>query len=259
MIGQFTAWDWTLSVLACVCIGLSKTGFNGVALVSVALMASVLPARQSVGVVLPMLIFADCFAVRSFRQHARWSEIRRVLPPALIGVVGGAAVMQFLNGSNPRVDTLFKRVVGGIVLALTLLQYIRVLRPGWFASEADAAGSGGRLHGWAMGGLAGLTTMLANAAGPIMALYLLAIGLPKLELVGTSAWIFLILNLCKIPFNYHFGLITADTLRLNLVLLPAVVAGVFAGRWLLRVVPQSGFQHLLLAFALIASLRLLWG
>ena len=259
MIGHFSAWDWTLIVLAAVCIGLSKTGFNGVALVSVALMASVLPAFQSVGVVLPMLIFADCFAVRSFQQHARWSEIWRVLAPARGGGAGGAVAMGFFNDPGHRIDVIFKRLVGGIVLVLTGLQYIRTARPGWFAREAEAAGSSGWLHGWAMGGLAGLTTMLANAAGPIMALYLLAIGLPKMELVGTSAWIFLILNLCKVPFNYHFGLITGETLRLNLLLLPGVAAGVLAGRWLLRVVPPAGFQQMLLAFALIASLRLLWG
>lgn len=256
MAAGFTAWDWTLSVLAALCIGLSKTGFNGVALVSVALMASVLPARQSVGVVLPMLIFADCFAVRSFRQHARWSEIRRVLPPALLGIVAGAAIMQFFNRPGQANDLIFKRVVGVLVLVLILLQYVRVLRPAWFAREAETTG---RTHAWAMGGLMGATTMLANAAGPIAALYFLAIGLPKLELVGTSAWIFLILNVSKVPFNYQLGLITADSLTLNVYLLPAVVAGVLFGRWLLGVIPQAGFQHLLLGFALLASLRLLWG
>ena len=256
MAAHFTAWDWTLSVLAALCIGLSKTGFNGVALVSVALMASVLPARQSVGVVLPMLIFADCFAVRSFRQHARWSEIRRVLPPALLGILAGAVILHFFNQPGQATDVLFKRVVGGIVLGLTLLQYVRILRPGWFAQEAAEVG---RTHGWVMGGFSGVTTMLANAAGPIMALYFLAIGLPKLELVGTSAWVFLILNVSKIPFNYQLGLITVDTLTLNLCLLPAVAAGVLLGRWLLGVIPQAGFQQLLLGFAVLASLRLLWG
>ena len=256
MTAAFTAWDWTWCVLAALCIGLSKTGFNGVALVSVALMAGVLPARQSVGVVLPMLIFADCFAVRSFRQHARWSEIRRVLPPALLGVVVGAAVLHFLNESGRATDVLFKRVVGGIVLVLTVLQYVRSARPEWFAQEAEEVG---RTRGWVMGALAGVTTMVANAAGPVMALYFLAIGLPKLELVGTSAWVFLILNVAKIPFNLQLGLINADSLRLNLFLLPAVVAGVLVGRWLLHRIPQAGFQQLLLAFALVASLRLLWG
>ena len=256
MTSHFTALDWSLCLAAALCIGLSKTGFNGVALVSVALMAGVLPARVSVGVVLPMLIFADCFAVRAFRQHARWAEIRRVLPPALLGVVAGAVVLDRFNDPGQVTDVLFKRVVGGIVLALTLLQAWRSLRPGAFAAGARA---GGRLPSWIMGGLAGVTTMLANAAGPVMSLYLLGVGLPKMELVGTSAWIFLILNLCKVPFNYHLGLINAESLRLNLTLLPGVIAGVLAGRWLLRIVPPSGFQWLLLAFALLASLRLLWG
>ena len=256
MTAHFTAWDWSLCLLAAVCIGLSKTGFNGVALVSVALMAGVLPARLSVGVVLPMLIFADCFAVRSFRQHTQWDEIRRVLPSALLGVVAGAVVLDLFNAPGQATDVLFKRVVGGIVLALTLLQSWRSLRPGADAAEARVHG---QLYGWTMSGLAGVTTMLANAAGPVMSLYLLAVGLPKMELVGTSAWIFLILNVCKLPFNYHLGLINADSLRLNLFLLPGVVAGVLGGRWLLHRIPQKGFQQLLLAFALLASLRLLWG
>ena len=256
MTAHFTPWDWWLCVVAAVCIGMSKTGFNGVALVSVALMASVLPARVSVGVVLPMLIFADCFAVRSFRQHAQWAEARRVLPPALLGVLVGAVVLRAFNTAGPAADVVFKRIVGGIVLAKTGLQAWRGVRPSAFATEARASS---RLAGWTMGGLAGVTTMLANAAGPVMALYLLGIGLPKMELVGTSAWIFLILNVCKIPFNYQLGLINADSLRLNLLLLPAVVTGVLIGRWLLRLVPQRPFGLLLLAFALVASLRLLWG
>ena len=256
MAAHFTAWDWTLSLLAALCIGLSKTGFNGVALVSVALMAKVLPGVQSVGVVLPMLIFADCFAVRSFRQHARWSEIRRVLPPALIGIIVGAVVLRFFNVPGRANDVIFKRLIGGIVLVLTIIQYVRTQRPGWFAHEAGEVGS---VRGWIVGGFAGTTTMLANAAGPVLALYFLAVGLPKLELVGTSAWVFLILNVAKIPFNYQLGLINADTLTLNLCLLPAVVVGVLVGRWLLGAIPQAGFQQLLLAFALVASLALLWG
>ncbi len=256
MTAHFTAWNWCVCLAAAVCIGMSKTGFNGVALVSVALMAGVLPARVSVGVVLPMLIFADCFAVRSFRQHAQWAEIRRVLPPALLGVFVGAVILRTFNEAGPAADVVFKRVVGGIVLVLTGLQAWRGAHPNAFATEARA---GSRLAGWTMGGLAGITTMLANAAGPVMALYLLGIGLPKMELVGTSAWIFLILNVCKIPFNYQLGLINADSLRLNLWLLPAVIAGVLVGRWLLRLVPQRPFALLLLGFAFAASLRLLWG
>ena len=218
-------------------------------------MADLLPARQSTGVILPMLLFADCFAVRAFRQHALWPEIRRVLPAALVGVAAGAVVMQLFTDPGRLSDGWFKRIIGGIVLMLTLLQFVRQRRPDWFVGLP----AGGAAFGALMGGFAGLTTMLANAAGPVVSLYLLASDVPKMEFVGTSAWIFLLLNLCKVPFSYHLGLIGIDSLTLNLKLAPAVVLGVVMGRWLLNIVPQKWFESLLLIFAALASMRLLAG
>ena len=108
-----------------------------------------------------------------------------------------------------------------------------------------------------MGLLAGDPTMLANAAGPIFALYALAVALPKFEIVGTSAWFFFIINALKMPFSIALGLIHAQTLLLNLILSPAIVAGVFGGRWIIHRVPQRVFDAFLLAFAAIAALRLI--
>ena len=105
--------------------------------------------------------------------------------------------------------------------------------------------------------LAGATTMLANAAGPVITIYCLAVGLPKFELVGTLAWFFFIINAFKVPFSAGLGLIRADTLLFNLILVPAVVAGVFGGRWLLHRLPQRLFNLLMLGFAAIAALRLI--
>ena len=85
--------------------------------------------------------------------------------------------------------------------------------------------------------------MMANAAGPIFSLYALAIGLPKFEFVGTSAWFFFIMNLVKVPFSYGLGLIHGPTLRLNLVLLPPILLGIFIGRWLTQVVPAAPVRH----------------
>ena len=252
---DFTPGQWSRAALAAVLIGMSKSGFSGVSLLSIVLMADVLPARQSTGVILPMLIFADCFAVRAFRQHALWTEIRRVLPAALLGVITGAFIMQLFADPWRLSDVWFKRIIGGIVLTLTLLQYARRQRPGWFARLP----AGSPAFVWTMGGFAGVTTMLANAAGPVVSLYLLAVGLPKMELVGTSAWIFLILNVCKLPLSYHLGLIGRESLGLNLSLAPGVVAGVFLGRALLKVVPQGWFEQLLLFFAIVASVKSLVG
>jgi uncharacterized membrane protein YfcA len=107
-----------------------------------------------------------------------------------------------------------------------------------------------------MGLLAGVTTMLANASGPIVALYALAIALPKLEFVGTNAWFFLIVNAFKVPFSLALGLIHGQSLSLNVALSPAILAGLLAGRWLVHRVPQRIFDALLLLFAGVASLRL---
>jgi uncharacterized membrane protein YfcA len=250
-----TPWQWTLAIVSAVCIGLSKTGFGGVSLLSVVLMAGIVPARESTGVILPLLLFADCFAVRAFRQHARWPEIRRLLPAALLGVAAGAVIMRSFSAPQQGHDALFKRIIGGIVLVLTLLQYLRRARPGLFGHLPV----GSRIFAWSTGGMAGLTSMLANASGPVVTLFLLALALPKMEIVGTGAWLFLLLNVVKTPFSYGLGLISTDSLWVDVCLFPAVAAGVFAGRWLLHRVPQRLFEELLLLFALIASCKLLAG
>ena len=117
-------------------------------------------------------------------------------------------------------------------------------RPDWFGDVPH-----NRWFAWGMGLIAGITTMLANAAGPIFALYALAVALPKFEIVGTSAWFFFIINSFKVPFSLGLGLIHGQTLLLNLVLSPVIVAGVFGGRWIITRIPQRMFDAFLLAFA----------
>jgi hypothetical protein len=126
---------------------------------------------------------------------------------------------------------------------------------GWLLLDEMGAGflfCAGNLGIWS-----GLATMLANAAGPVMALYFLALDVPKFVLVGTSAWFFLIVNVLKVPFSANLGLITKSSLLFNLVLCPAVALGIYAGRSLIRVIPQKLFEFMLLFFATLASLRLM--
>jgi uncharacterized membrane protein YfcA len=243
---DLTATQWLLAILSALGIGIAKSGFAGVSMVHVLIFAFLFGARNSTGVVLPMLIVGDICAVLAFRQHARWDYIRRMLGPACVGVIAAWAWMHRLD------ENLYKPVIGGIILALSALQITRMRRPDWFAHIPHA-----HWFAWSLGLLAGVTTMLANAAGPIMALYFLAVALPKLEFVGTSAWFFFILNVFKVPFSAGLGLIHRDTLLLNAALVPAIVFGLFFGRWLIRRVSQRLFDGLLLAFAAVAALRLL--
>jgi uncharacterized membrane protein YfcA len=238
--------QWLLSILAAFGIGVAKSGFAGVSLLHVLVFAMLFGARDSTGVVLPMLIVGDICAVTAFHQHARWDFIRKMLPPACLGVIAGWLLMHRLN------EAVFKPLIGWIILGLAVLQIARTLRPNWFSHIPHAM-----WFAWTMGMMAGVTTMLANAAGPVMALYFLAIALPKLEFVGTSAWFFLSINLFKVPFSAGLGLIHAGTLLFNAVLIPAIVLGLVAGRWLVTRIPQKLFDALLLFFVGIAALRMI--
>ena len=242
---HLTPSQWMLSILAGFGIGFAKSGFAGVSLLHVIVFIFLFGARDSTGVVLPMLIAGDVMAVIAFRQHARWDYIRRLLPPAVTGIIAGWWMMKHLS------DAAFKPLAGAIILALTVLQLVRLWRPRLYENVPH------RLwFAWLMGLLAGLTTMVANAAGPIMALFLIAVSLPKFELVGTSAWFFFVINCLKVPFSVDLGLIHRSTLLFNAALVPAIGTGLVAGRWCVTRVPQKLFDALLLAFAGIAALRL---
>ena len=242
---HFTVTEWLAAIIGAVSIGVSKAGFSGFGLLYVLMFAWLFGARGSTGVALPLLIFGDLFAVRTFHAHARWHYIRRMLPPACVGVVLAAGLMSHLD------DATYKPIMGWIILALVGRHLLLAARPQWFGAMPHSAA-----FAWGMGLASGAMTMMANAAGPVFALYALTVGLPKFELVGTSAWFFFIINVFKVPFSYALGLIQLPTLMLNILLIPPVLLGVATGRWLTHIVPQGMFNTLLLIFAAVAALRL---
>ena len=239
-----TLFQWTLCIIAGLGVGVAKSGFAGVSLVHVLVMASVFGDRESTGVVLPMLCIGDVFAVLAFKRHAVWRHVGRTLPIACLGV----AIGMWLMGLVPA--GAYKPIIGWTVLTLVLVQLWRMWKPAMFDKVPHSLPFAAT-----MGLLAGITTMMANAAGPVMGLYFLSVGLPKYQLTGTSAWFFLLINFYKIPFSIHLGLIHSDTLLFNLALAPVILIGLFLGRWLLHHVPQKLFDGLILAFAAVAALQ----
>ncbi len=240
-----TVQQWLLAVIAALSIGLSKAGFGGISMIFILLMAQIMPARESTGTILPMLILADIFAVYTFRRHANVRLVLRMLPPALAGIICGWLLIPIIPAES------FGRVIGWLTLALLVLMLAQKLRPQWVSVAAESRGIA-----WPFGWLAGSTTMIANAAGPVMTIYLLACRLPKLEFVGTAAWFFFVVNIAKVPFSVSLGLINPKSLMLNLWLAPAVVGGLFFGRWLLGKINQSMFEWLMIIFSLLGALRL---
>lgn len=232
--------------VSALCIGLSKAGFSGISLIAVVLLAETFGARASVGIALPMLIAADLMAVRAFQRHGSWMPVWRLMPPTALGLLAGWWLLGAIG------DDAARRAIGLCVLAMVLVQGLRRVAPDGFESLAHS-----RAFAAAAGIAGGVATMLANAAGPIIQLYLLARNIPKMELLGIAARFFLLVNLIKVPMNFQLGLIHASSLLINLWLLPAIAIGVIAGRWLVSHVPQHLFEWLILAFSLLAAGRLL--
>ncbi len=239
--------QWVLAVLGALLVGVSKTGIAGLGMLFVVIFAQILPAKQSTGVVLPLLCFGDLVAVASYRQHTQWRFLWRLFPWTAVGVLLGFFALGRID------DRQAKVLIGGIVLVLLAVHVLRRGKVG--------VGERGE-HGWwfaaIFGVLAGFTTLVANAAGPLMVIYLLAMRLPKMEFVGTGAVFFMLLNLFKVPFMVNLGLINAQSFAFNLWLAPAVFAGAWAGRKILVKVDQRLFENLALGLSAAAGLKLLW-
>jgi uncharacterized membrane protein YfcA len=142
-------------------------------------------------------------------------------------------------------------MIGGIVLGLVVMHFVRRKFSGHEAEH-------GAWFAPVIGVLAGFTTLVANAAGPLMVIYMLAMRLPKMDFVGTSAVFFLILNLFKVPFMVHLGLINVESFSINLWLAPIVVAGAWFGRKLVLKIEQRAFENIALTLSVVAGFNLLY-
>jgi uncharacterized membrane protein YfcA len=243
---DFTLLQWTFAALAAYFSGLSKAGLAGVGLLGVTLMAAAVPGKASTGIVLPLLIFADLIAASTFRAHVQWSLLRRLAIPICLGVVAGWVLLMVIP------DAAFRPVIGAMVLVMLVVQFGRQQFP-----RIDARLPHSPAFAWMAGLLAGTATMVANAAGPIVSIFLLVLALPKHQFVHTMAWLFLFVNLFKVPFGVHLGLINAGSLTLNACLVPAVLAGLWSGKRLIDRVPQRAFQDIVLGLATVSAAWLL--
>lgn len=239
---------WLVLFFSGAMIALAKTALPGVGILAVPLMAIILPPRTSVGVLLPMLVFADIFAVAYYRRHAEWGHLVRLLPWSFLGLLTGFLALGALE--NRQMGPL----IGGIVLVMLVLHVWRQRRDSLEAPLQKA-----RWIAPILGLTAGFTTMIANAAGPVMILYLLAMRLPKRAFLGTAAWYFMLVNWIKVPFYVYRDMITMESLRLNLWALPCIALAALAGIALQKRIPQKVFDGTALVLAFAAAIKLLLG
>ena len=240
-------WQLALAFCGALLVGVSKTGIAGLGMLFVVMFANVIPAKQSSGFVLPLLIFGDVVAVWSYRAHAKWAHVWRLIPWTAAGVVFGYFAMDSIDDRQASV------LIGSIILVMVSVQLWRRAR-----AKPDEIAGHGVWFAPTVGVLAGFTTLVANAAGPLMAIYLLAMRLPKMEYMGTGAVFFLLLNVFKVPFMVDLGLITTDSFGFNLMLAPAVFLGAMLGRMLLPKINQKLFENLALGLSALAGMRLMF-
>jgi len=273
---DFSLLDLSLLALAASLVGLSKTAMPGAGTIAVAIFAAVLPAKQSTGALLVLLILGDLFAVWTYHVHADWPTLRRLVPTVLAGVLFGTFFLAVAD------DVTVRRVIGVILLALVAVTLARratatkrLSRSGLEAAPETATTdlNGNTDHPedtdnptarrrrllatGSYGVLAGVTTMVANAGGPVMSMYFLATRYSMRRFLGTAAWFFLVVNLAKTPFSVSLGLISLASLRLDLLLAPAVVIGALVGRRVARRINQKLFDRLVLALTTLSAAYLL--
>ena len=244
-LSDISTTSWLIVLLGAFSLGFSKTGFPGLAMINVLIMAEVFGAKQSVGIIVPMLIVCDLTVYPMFRRYASWKEVWLLTPPTLAGLFAGYFLLDYIDESTAR------KGIGLIILLMLIIQLSR-LRLGNALGKMTHSAS----LKWGSGLLIGTSTIMANAAGPVFSIYALVEKMTKETFLGVGARCFLLLNIIKLPMVANLGLITKQSLQLNLVVLPALITGIFIGRKIIQIIPQKGFEILLYSFSMIAGIRL---
>jgi uncharacterized membrane protein YfcA len=244
----FTGGQYALGVTAALIVGLSKTAIPGAGLLATPLIAMIFKGREVPGATLPILLVADLFATRWYRDSARWDLLKPLTPWVALGFVGGTVF--FITVTKNRSINV---AIAVMILVMVLLQVLRLLQKRPPAKPSTSAAA-------FFGATGGLATFVSNNAGPIMNAHFVRLGLGKRELVGTSSWFYFAVNVAKIPIYVALGhFFTRRGLGFDLRVVPGAIVGLLAGRKLFPHVPQKLFLGIVLALSAAASIKLLIG
>lgn len=227
-------------------LGMSKSGIKGIGIIIVVIMAFVFGEKASTGVLVPMLICADIFAVVYYNQHAQWHIVKKLIPWMIVGVLVGVWV------GNDISELIFKRLMAIIIIASVLIMIYTERRKSETVPDNKWFSAG-------TGFMAGFTTMIGNLAGPVANIYFLAMRFPKNEFIGTAAWLFFIINVFKLPFHvFVWGTVTKETLVLDSVLIPVVIGGFFLGTYIVKFVSNVNYRRFILIVTAVGGVILLF-
>ncbi|MFT5875010.1 MAG: putative membrane protein YfcA [Clostridium sp.] len=243
---NLSMWQWSCVIISAILVGASKTGISGFLMPVIPIIASVFGGKESTGVILPILLIGDVFAVCYYNRHADWENIKKLLPWTFIGLIIGVIVGNFIN------DKQFKAVIAiSVLLCLVALIYIekkgensKVPSNRWFYAIAGIA--------------VGFTTMIGNVAGPIFSVYLLSMHFKKNDYMGTTAWFFFLVNLTKVPLQILFWHnLSFKTVLLSIGMIPAIAIGALIGMLMIKKINEKNFRYIIIGMTFIAAVKLL--
>ncbi|MCK0133273.1 sulfite exporter TauE/SafE family protein [Arenibacter sp. S6351L] len=243
---DLTITAWVLALTAAFVIGISKAGIKGIAIINVTLMALAFGAKESTGLIVPLLVVGDAFAVIYYNRHAQWKYIVAFLPWMILGILIGTAVGKDLP------ETTFKISMSVIILGTVIMMYW------WDRKKSKNVPTHWAFAGF-IGTMAGITTMIGNLAGAFSNIYFLAMRLPKNEFIGTAAWLFFIVNIFKLPFHiFIWKTITPETLIINLKLVPGIILGIIVGVRLVKIIKEQFYRKMILILTAIGAFLILF-
>lgn len=242
LLSEYPVGQWLAILLAAFIIGLSKAGLKGIDMMNITIMALVFGGKSSTGVVLPLLCAADIFAVWYYKRHVQWIHFTKLMPWMIIGVLAGVFVGKEID------EVLFRRLMAIIILLTVVIMILLEMRRHpivpkniFFASTLGLA--------------SGFTTMIGNLAGAFANIYFLSMRMAKNDFIGTAAWIFLVVNLFKLPFQiFYWKNITSHTLKMDVVLLPAMLIGFFIGIRCVALIKDDSYRKVIMVLTIAGAL-----
>jgi len=239
--------DFVLAFLAAFILGLGKAGVKGLGVVIVTIMAIVFGGKASTGVLIPLMILADIFAVIYYHRHTQWKYLGKLLPMMAVGVLLG------VWWGNDISEVVFKQVMAVFILVTVVIMF-------WMDRRKSPVGIPRHwVFSSGMGLLSGITSMIGNLAGSFANIYFLAMRLPKNEFIGTAAWLFFIINVFKLPFHiFVWKTVTKESLMINAILVPGIIVGFFTGIAIVKVINNALYRKFILIVTAIGAILILF-
>jgi uncharacterized protein len=239
---NLTTFQWTLAIFSALLVGVAKAGLNSISIINVTLLAMVFGSKISTGILLPMLIVGDILAVIYYKRHVNWQALLRLSPYVIVGILLGVWIGRDLN------EAVFKKMMASIVLIMVLGMIYLEYKPLKNVPKSP-------LFSGFMGIGTGFTSMVGNQASGFATTYLMSMNLSKLHFIGTNAWLFLFINLFKLPFHiFSWHTINRSSIGINCPLFPFQIIGFYSGVYIVKQINDVRYRKVILWLTVFAAL-----